>query len=175
MNPEPPAGGPGPGNDPDQPADGPDPRRLRPTQPGPLAALVVLGMVLGWALRPLWQVLGDASPSVGWPQVGVLTFVAAAVAAAAVATRRALAPGAVGLPAHRGVNRLVMARACAQAGALLLGGYVGHAVSWLGVPSEPAAGHLLRALAAALASGAIVCGALALERACRTGSGPDQP
>ena len=34
---------------------------------------------------------------------------------------------------HQAVNRLVLAKACALAGALVAGGYLGYALSWVGL------------------------------------------
>ena len=74
------------------------------------------------------------------------------------------------LEPHRAVNRLVLARACALVGALVAGGYVGYAVSWLGDDAELADQRVLRSAVAGLAGVAIVVTAMLLERACRVRS-----
>ena len=79
------------------------------------------------------------------------------------------------LEPHRAVNRLVLARACALVGALVAGGYVGYAVSWVGVDTELADQRVWRSAVAALAGVAIVITSLLLERACRVRSDPDEP
>jgi hypothetical protein len=67
------------------------------------------------------------------------------------------------------VNRLVLARACAFVGALVLGGYLGYALSWVGDEAELADERIWRSGAASLAGLLIVITALLLERACRIG------
>ena len=52
-------------------------------------------------------------------------------------------------------------------GALAVGGYLGYALSWLGVDAELADQRLARSLVAAFASVLVVVTALLLERACR--------
>ncbi len=52
-------------------------------------------------------------------------------------------------------------------GALVAGGYVGYAISWLGVGPQLVGERLWRSLAAAVAAGLVMCAALLLERACR--------
>ena len=47
------------------------------------------------------------------------------------------------LEPHQAVNRLVLARACALVGALVAGGYVGYALSWVGVDAELAGQRVL--------------------------------
>ncbi len=71
---------------------------------------------------------------------------------------------------HRAVNRLVLARACVVVGGLVTGGYLGYAVSWLGVPTELGDERMLRSALAGLAGAGVVVAALFLERACRVPS-----
>ncbi len=52
------------------------------------------------------------------------------------------------LEPHQAVNRLVLARACALVGALVAGGYLGYALSWLGVDAELARQRAWRSVAA---------------------------
>ena len=80
--------------------------------------------------------------------------------------RRTIAP-------HQAVNRLVLAKACAIAGAAAAGGYLGYAVAWLGLDEAELAGQrLLRSGLAGLAGVAIVVASLLLERACRVRRDP---
>ena len=60
------------------------------------------------------------------------------------------------------MNRLVLARACALVGALVAGGYLGYAISWIGVDAELAepAGLVAR-VAAAVAGVAMTIAAVA--------------
>lgn len=151
--------------DPSDPGN--DERRLKPMAPGPLLAAGAVGLVAGWVLHRLADGWWDRTPSVGFGQVGVLCFVAAALAWTARATARDLS-GERRLQPHQTVNRLLMARACASVGSLLVGGYVGFAIGWInnGAP-ELLAGRLASAGAAAAACAVILVASLALERACR--------
>lgn len=149
------------------PPGGDDGRRLRPTSPAALTACAVAGLVGGWFVRPLLVELEGTSRAVSWTQPVALAVVAAIVGTAAWSTWRQLQVRRERIEPHRAVNRLALARACAYVGALVAGGYTGYAVSWLGLPSELAGEQALRAACAALASAAILVGALALERACR--------
>lgn len=152
-----------------------DPRRLRPLPGSALAIPAVLGLVGGWLLRPLGERIWTTAPYVEWLQVMVLGFVAAILAGTAWVTWRAVHVRRERVEAHRMVNRLVLARACALAGALVAGGYAGYAVAWLGVPAELATQRVVRSSVAALAGAAITATALLLERACRAPSADAEP
>lgn len=173
SSPTPPDGheGPGDSGDPGEP----DGSRLGPVPPAALTSFVVVGLVGGWLLRRLGRSLGFAVPPVSWTQVLLLALVASILAGTAALTRRTVQRARADLLAHQAVNRLVLARACALVGALLLGGYAGHAVSWLGSPSYVAEERLVRSLVAAVASGAVLAASLLLERACRVPAEPPAP
>ncbi|CUR54422.1 conserved membrane hypothetical protein [metagenome] len=140
---------------------------LTPTPAGVLAALFVTGMVCGWALHRVGERLWDYAPLVTWAQVSVLAFVAAILGATAWVTWRQVHVHHHRIEPHRAVNRLVLAKSCALVGALVAGGYVGYAVSWVGLEAELAGQRVFRSLLAALASGLLTVAAVALERACR--------
>jgi hypothetical protein len=146
--------------------------RIGTTGPGPLLVLGLVGLVLGWALRPLSIRVQDSAPTVGWLPVLALFLVAVIVGAAAWTTYRSLHVHGIRLPPHQAVNRLVLAKACALAGAFLAGGYFGYALSWVGLTEAELAGQrLVRSVLAGVASVLIVAGSLALERACRVSEG----
>ncbi len=149
--------------------DPPDPAgRVVPTRPGTLVVTGLVGLVAGWALRPVSIGLQDTAPRVTWMQVLALVLVAVILAAVARSTHRSLQVRRERLEPHRAVNRLVLAKACALAGAAVAGGYLGYALSWLGVSEADLAGErLLRSALAGVAGVAIVAASLALERACR--------
>lgn len=162
--------------------DDPDPADSRPpepaghigtTGPGALVTFGATGLVIGWLVRPLSIAWRGTAPSVGWLPVVSLFFVAVIVGGVAWSTHRALHRRREHLDPHRAVNRLVLAKSCALAGALVAGGYLGYALSWLGVgESELAGQRALHSLLAGLAGGLTVVGSLLLERACRVdGSG----
>lgn len=153
-------------------AGGPEqqPGRLRPTTVAAIASWTVVGLVGGWLLRPLAERWRDTAPIVTWAQPLALVLVAAILGATAYLTWRTLHVHHERLEPHQAVNRLVLARACALVGALAAGGYVGYAVSWLGIDTELADQRVWRSLAAGAAGAAIVVTALLLERACRVRS-----
>jgi hypothetical protein len=128
----------------------------------------VTGLVLGWALRPVSLRLQDTAPTVGWLPVLALVFVAVVVGSVAWLTHRSLHHRHERLQPHQAVNRLVLAKACALAGALVAGGYFGYALSWVGLTEAQLAGQrALRSLVGGLAGTALAVAALFLERACR--------
>ena len=142
--------------------------RIRTTGPGPLVGLGLVALVLGWALRPVAVELRGAAPTVGWLPVLAPFLVAAILAGVAWSTYRTLQAKSLRLPAHQAVNRLVLAKACALAGAVVTGGYLGYALSWLGVAEgDLAQQRLVRSLLAGAAGLLIVVASLTLERACR--------
>jgi hypothetical protein len=59
------------------------------------------------------------------------------------------------------------AAASAYVGVLVAGGYLGYALSWLGVSAELAEQRAVRSLISAVAGACVVATALLLERACR--------
>ena len=151
----------------------PAPGHARATSQAALAAYAVVGLVGGWLLRPVVVRLGGSAPVVTWLQVGVLAFVAGAVLLTAFVTWRSLQVQRDWMEPHRAVNRLVMAKSCALVGALVAGGYAGHAVSWLGLEAELAGQRVVRSLVAAVAALIMMYAALWLERACRTRADED--
>lgn len=151
--------------------DGEEPRpggHVRTTSPGAVTGWALLGLVLGWALRPLSIRIHGTAPTVGWLPVLALAFVAVIIGSVAWSTHRSLHRRHERLEPHRAVNRLVLAKSCALAGALVAGGYLGYALSWVGfTDAELAHERMVRALVGALAGAALVVGSLLLERACR--------
>ena len=127
----------------------------------------VLGLVIGWAIRPLCLRLGYAEPDVSFTAIGALFFVAAIIAGTAYVTRRTVRRNRFDLAHHQAVNRLVLGKACALAGALVLGGYLGYALAQLGVGDPAAELRLWRSLLAALGALGVTVAALLLELACR--------
>lgn len=155
----------------DQPADG----HLRPSGAGTITAWAVTGLVGGWLLHPVAERSLGTAPVVTWLQPISLLLVAAILAAAGWATWRTVHVRREWLEPQRAVNRLLLARACALAGALVAGGYFGYAVSWIGVDSALAGQRGWRSVAGGAAGVLVVVTALLLERACRVRSEDEQP
>ena len=147
----------------------PDPRgRLRTTSAGAVVGFALVGLVLGWLVRPVSLRIGDTAPTVTWLPALALLFVAMVVGSLAWSTHRALHRRRERLPVHQAVNRLVLAKASALAGSLVAGGYFGYALSWLGLTdAQLARERVLHAVLAGAAGVLLVVGALLLERACR--------
>jgi hypothetical protein len=161
--------------DPAGPPDGPPPPegRLRTTGPGLVLGCLLTGLVVGWAIRPVAVWLGTTAPRVTWPPAIALALAAVILLAVAVSTRRTLEHRRPGLRAHQAVNRLVLAKASAISGALVAGGYLGYALTWVGVAAELSDQRILRSLVAAAGAAATLGAALVLERACRVTGGDD--
>ena len=149
----------------------PDPEppsgHIRSTGPGPLVIAGVIGLVLGWAVRPLSLRLGFAEPNVSFTAIFGLFFVAAIIGGTAYVTRRTVRRNRFDLAHHQAVNRLVLGKACALAGGLVLGGYVGYALAQLGVGDAASDIRLWHSLLAALGALSVTVTALLLELACR--------
>lgn len=167
----------GPGG-PDRPGRRPgpqeDPGTVGTTGPAPLVLLGVVGLVVGWSLRLAALRLGYAEPDVSGVSLALLAFVALILGSVAWLTRRAVRRDRTRLAHHAAVNRLVLGKACALVGALLLGGYLGYAVAQLGVGDPAATARLWRSGLGALGAGAVLAAALLLEHACRVPGDPDQ-
>ena len=148
---------------------------LRPTSPGLVTAWGVAGLLGGWALHPVSERVNGTAPVVTWLQPIALFLVAAIVGGAAWATWRTVQVRREWLEPQQAVNRLLLARSCALVGALVAGGYLGYAVSWVGVDSALAAQRGWRSLAGGAAGILIVVAALLLERACRVRSEDEHP
>ena len=167
--------------DPDEGEEPPEPSsgHVRTTSVGVLLGFALTGLVLGWLLRPVSIRVRGTAPTVGWTPVLALVLVAAILGAVAWSTYRDLHPKQPGkaprrLEPHQAVNRLVLAKACALAGAMVAGGYFGYALSWWRVTEAALAGErLVQSLVAGGAGLLIVAASLLLERACRVSGGDE--
>jgi MFS family permease len=152
----------------------PERHRLGTTGAGTIAGWAIAGLVLGRLLKPALSELDGTAPQIGWVQVAALYLVAVILGAVARATHKALQVRRERLQPHQAVNRLVLAKACALAGALVTGGYLGYALSWVGDEAELSGERIAMSLAAALGAALTVAGSLFLERACRvSGAGEE--
>ncbi len=154
--------------EPSDPEGSPPEGHVGPTGPGTVVGSALVGLVLGWLVRPVSVRLDGTAPTVGWLPVVTLGFVAAVIGWVAWSTYRLIHRRRERLEPHKAVNRLVLAKACAVTGALVAGAYVGYAVSWLGLTDAALARErVVHSLLAALAAALLVVGSLLLERACR--------
>lgn len=141
--------------------------RIRPTGPGPLVVIGLVGLVIGWSIRGQAIRSGAPVPTVSWLAVGTTYFVAAVVGGIALLTWRTVQRDHLVLTAQQGVARLVLGKAVARLGALGLGAYLGMAISNLGVEGEHATTTILRASLAAVGAAVALATGLLLEHACR--------
>jgi high-affinity Fe2+/Pb2+ permease len=142
---------------------------VRTTSAAAVAGFAVVGLVLGWLLRPVSVEINGTAPTVSWLPAVTLLFVALIMGWLAWSTFRTVHRRRGHLEPHHAVNRLVLAKACTLGGALVAGAYAGYAISWVGLTEALLARErMLHAALAALAGVALVVGALLLERACRT-------
>lgn len=156
------------GTGPDGPEDPEPDGRVRPTTAGTVVGTALVGLVLGWLLRPVSVGVNGSAPTVGWLPAVTLSFVAVVMGAVAWSTYRLLHRRRDLLEPHRAVNRLVMAKTCALVGALFAGGYFGYALSWVGLTDAALARErVVHAVVAGAAAVLLVVGSLLLERACR--------
>lgn len=158
---------------PDQEGREPPPGRVQPTGPGPLVSLGVIGLVVGWAVRPLCLRLGYGEPHISLASIGLLLFAAAIIGGSAYLTRRTVVRDRLALAPHQAVNRLVLGKACALVGALLTGFYFGFALSHLGVTGPAADTRLWRSALAGVGAVVVTVAALLLEHACRVSRRPE--
>lgn len=157
--------------EPDDPR--PEPQgRVGPTGPGPLVVLGLLGLVVGWAARGQAIRMDLATPSVSWLAVGVTWFIAIVTASIAALTWRAVQRGREPLTPQQGLARLVLGKTIDRLGALAFGGFLGAAISTLGVAGESADRLFLRALVAGLGAAGAIAAGLLLEHACRVPKSP---
>ena len=145
----------------------PGPGNLRPTAPSAVAGWAAAGLAGGWLVHTASDRWGATAPLITWVQPLTLLLVALLLAGAAHATWRSVHVRRERLVPHQAVNRLLLARACLYVGALAAGGYLGYALSWLGIDADLAQQRLVRSLVAAVAGVLVVVAALALERSCR--------
>ena len=164
------AGRDAPDDDPDEPHG-----TLHPTSARALTASFVVGLAIGWAIHPVMTSVAGRPPLVSWAQALVLVMVGGIMAFLAWHTWQTVQVRGQRLEPHQAVNRLVLARACALAGAAVTAGYLGYAVSWLGDESQYADRWILRSLVAAVGAAGVTLASLALERACRTDGGRTRP
>jgi hypothetical protein len=143
-------------------------RRLRPVSAAALTVWAIVGLIVGWLVHRVGESVGGTAPVISWFQPLLLVLVAAIMLGTAWITWRQVQVHGQRIESYRAVNRLVLGRACGLVGALLAGGYLGYAVSWLNLGADPLAHRVLwRALIAALAGAGICAAGIWLEHACR--------
>lgn len=144
------------------------PKPLAPLSQRAITLAGIVGVVSGWFAHRVWDhAYASPAPLVSWLQPVSLAVIGGVLLLLAGITHRQLRERHL-LDPQKAVNRLVLGRAGALVGALVTGGYLGYAISWLNYSGDPLASHRVwLSLAAAAAGLLVVLGGLLLERACR--------
>lgn len=144
------------------------PKPLAPLSQRAITLAGIVGVVSGWFAHRVWDhAYASPAPLVSWLQPVSLAVIGGVLLLLAGITHRQLKERHL-LDPQKAVNRLVLGRAGALVGALVTGGYLGYAISWLNYSGDPLASHRVwLSLAAAAAGLLVVLGGLLLERACR--------
>jgi len=151
----------------DAPEGEPGGGHLRPTGAGPVALFAIVGLILGWSVRPLALRWGLNEPVIGTGSVVALFLLAAVVAVTAYLTARSRREG-TRVSSHHAVNKLVLAKACVRVGAITFGGYLGFAIAHIGVAGgDRVTSQIWHAALAAVAGLLVTAASIALESACR--------
>lgn len=137
----------------------------------PRRALVVaalFGGLAGWLLAVTTAALDAVPPSIPWSAPIGLFVVAALVGAIAWTTHQQIQVRRERMEPQRAVAFLVLGKASALGGALVAGGYLGYALSFVGrLEAEGPRERVIRSLVAVVGGIALGVAGLLLERACR--------
>jgi uncharacterized membrane protein len=137
----------------------------------PLRALIVAAMfggLAGWLLGVTTNALDLIAPEVPWTApIGVI-LVTAMVGALAYSTYQRIQVRRERVEPNRAVAFLVLGKASALAGAVVVGGYLGYALLFIGRLEAAAPRDRVIRSAVTVLAGAALCGVgLLLERACK--------
>jgi hypothetical protein len=137
----------------------------------PVRALVVaalFGGLAGWLLVITANALDLIPPEIGWSAPIGLILAAALVGALAYFTHQRIQVRRERIEPSRAVAFLVLGKACALAGALVAGGYLGFALMFLGrLDADAPRERVIRSSVAIVAGIALCVAGLLLERACK--------
>lgn len=137
----------------------------------PRRALVVaalFGGLAGWLLAVTTEALNVVPPSIPWSAPVGLFVVAALVGAIAWSTHQQIQVRRERMEPSRAVAFLVLGKASALGGALVAGGYLGYALSFVGrFDADGPRERVIRSLVAMLGGIALGVAGLLLERACK--------
>lgn len=144
----------------------------------PRRALVVaalFGGLAGWLLAVTTAALDVVPPSIPWSAPVGLIIVAALVGALAWSTHQQLQVRRERMEASRAVAFLVLGKASALGGALVAGGYLGYALSFVArFDAEGPRERVIRSLVAIVGGLGLTVAGLLLERACRVPQDDDE-
>jgi ABC-type Fe3+-siderophore transport system permease subunit len=137
----------------------------------PRRALVVaalFGGLAGWLIAVTTEALNVVPPSIPWSAPVGLFVVAALVGAIAWTTHQQIQVRRGRMEPQRAVAFLVLGKASALGGALVAGGYLGYALSFLSrFEAEGPRERVIHSLVAIVGGIALGVAGLLLERACK--------
>jgi hypothetical protein len=137
----------------------------------PRRALVVaalFGGLAGWLLAVTTSALDVVPPSIPWSAPVGLFVVGALVGAIAWSTHQQIQVRRERMEPQRAVAFLVLGKASALGGALVVGGYLGYALSFLArFEAEGPRERVIRSGVAIVGGLGLMAAGLLLERACR--------
>ena len=149
-----------------------------PVTTTPRRALVVaalFGGLAGWLLAVTTAALDVVPPSIPWTAPVGLFLVGALVAAIARSTHQQIQVRRERMDPQRAVAFLVLGKASALGGALVAGGYLGYALSFVGrLDAEGPRERVVRSLVAILGGAGLMVAGLLLERACKVPHDEDE-
>lgn len=153
--------------EPNQPAPDRD-RRLRPTGRQELIIAAVLGAGIGWLLVRVASALDVTAPRVPWTAPVAMVLLAAFVALLARSTHQRIQVRRERVEPERAVTFLILGKASALAGALISGGYLAYALSFVArFDADTPRERVIRSAVAVVGSVGLSLAGLWLERACR--------
>jgi hypothetical protein len=137
----------------------------------PRRALVVaalFGGLAGWLLAVTTEALNVVPPSIPWSAPVGLFVVGVLVGAIAWSTHQQIQVRRERMEPQRAVAFLVLGKASALGGALVAGGYLGYALSFVGrFDADGPRDRVIRSLVAMVGGIALGVAGLLLERACK--------
>ncbi|SEP60879.1 DUF3180 domain-containing protein [Microlunatus flavus] len=144
----------------------------------PRRALVVaalFGGLAGWLLAITTAALDVVPPSIPWSAPVGLVVVGALVGAIAWSTHQQIQVRRERMEPQRAVAFLVLGKASALGGALVAGGYLGYALSFVSrFEAEGPRERVVRSLVAIVGGVGLMVAGLLLERACRVPHDEDE-
>jgi ABC-type Fe3+-siderophore transport system permease subunit len=140
-----------------------------------LAVAALFGGLAGWLLAVTTEALNVVPPSIPWSAPVGLVVVAALVGAIAWSTHQQIQVRRERMEPQRAVAFLVLGKASALGGALVAGGYLGYALSFVShVDADGPRERVVRSLVAMVGGIALAVAGLLLERACKVPVDPDE-
>ncbi|MGI8459287.1 MAG: DUF3180 domain-containing protein [Propionibacteriaceae bacterium] len=141
---------------------------IRPTPLRVLLVAALAGAVVGWLVVVVSTSLAATPPQPPWSAPIALLVAAAGVGVLAYATHQQLQVQRRRIDPQRAVSSLVLGKASALGGALVVGGYLAFALMFVGrIDAEIPRERVIRSAVAVVAGIGLGVAGLLLERACR--------